>query len=453
MPPGESARVNRDLYEEPIEEDETAKRACVVVLGDIGRSPRMQNHALSLCKEGFQVDLVCFAGSNSHGDLMFNSRVSFHHMRQSPNFTAVLPLPIAYPLKVLWQTWFLTITLLLISKPSFILLQNPPSIPAIPVCWFVGRVRGFKLIVDWHNYGHTILALSLGTNHKLVKMYHFIEKSFGRYADHNLCVSKAMKKDLKENWRIRATTLYDRPSEIFQPISLSEQHKLFLRLAKDFPEFSSPRPDATLFTEHFADEQISLREGRPGLLMSSTSWTEDEDFSVLLEALDKYELKRSLSIQDYPPLLCVITGKGPLKERVLQVIESRQWQHVKICTPWLEPEDYPKLIASADLGVCLHTSSSGVDLPMKIVDMFGCGLPVCAIEYPCLNELVRDGENGMVFQTADDLADQLLSWFIGFPHHNESRRQIFKKELQVFQASRWHDLWIEVALPYFMIYF
>lgn len=183
MPPGESARVNRDLYEEPIEEDETAKRACVVVLGDIGRSPRMQNHALSLCKEGFQIDLVCFAGSNSHGDLMFNSRVSFHHMRQSPNFTAVLPLPIAYTLKVLWQTWFLTITLLLISKPYFILLQNPPSIPAIPVCWFVGRVRGFKLIVDWHNYGHTILALSLGTNHKLVKMYQFIEKSFGRYAD------------------------------------------------------------------------------------------------------------------------------------------------------------------------------------------------------------------------------------------------------------------------------
>ena len=73
---------------------------------------------------------------------------------------------------------------------------------------------------------------------------------------------------------------------MFKTIALHEQHELFLKLSKMYTEFSSSRPDDTLLTERFADGQVRLREDRPGLLVSSTSWTEDEDFGVLLDALD-----------------------------------------------------------------------------------------------------------------------------------------------------------------------
>lgn len=85
--------------------------------------------------------------------------------------------------------------------------------------------------------------------------------------------------------------------------------------------------------------------------------------------------------QHYPHLFCIITGKGPQKPMYMGKIAKRNFKHVTIITPWLATEDYPVCLASADLGVCLHYSSSGLDLPMKIVDMFGCALPVCAVNY------------------------------------------------------------------------
>jgi beta-1,4-mannosyltransferase len=38
------------------------ERAQVLVLGDIGRSPRMQYHAISLAKQGVPVDLIGYKG-------------------------------------------------------------------------------------------------------------------------------------------------------------------------------------------------------------------------------------------------------------------------------------------------------------------------------------------------------------------------------------------------------
>lgn len=45
------------------------KNVCVVVLGDIGRSPRMQYHAQSLIREGYNVDIVGYTDSPVLDDL------------------------------------------------------------------------------------------------------------------------------------------------------------------------------------------------------------------------------------------------------------------------------------------------------------------------------------------------------------------------------------------------
>lgn len=146
-----------------------------------------------------------------------------------------------------------------------------------------------------------------------------------------------------------------------------------------------------------------FRADRPALVISSTSWTADEDFSVLLEALRVYEQKARVPESKLPKLLMIVTGKGPLKsyymQRVSKLEREEEWKWVRCRSLWVEAADYPLLLGeslyrlpavtaftgwvagSADLGVSLHSSSSALDLPMKVVDMFGCGLPVCALDF------------------------------------------------------------------------
>jgi beta-1,4-mannosyltransferase len=153
-----------------------------------------------------------------------------------------------------------------------------------------------------------------------------------------------------------------------------------------------------------------LREDRPALLLSSTSWTADEDFTLLLTALDEYQ-QGIKSGRKLPKLLVVITGKGALRrpfELAVKAREGSTWTDICVRCHFLPAKDYPTLLGCADLGVSLHTSSSGRDLPMKVVDMFGCGLPVLAKGFGCIDELVKHGENGLVFDSGEELGEQII---------------------------------------------
>lgn len=61
--------------------------ACVVVLGDIGRSPRMQYHTLSLAKNGFTVDLIAYKGCKATQEIENNVRIKQSLMNDVPEFS------------------------------------------------------------------------------------------------------------------------------------------------------------------------------------------------------------------------------------------------------------------------------------------------------------------------------------------------------------------------------
>ncbi|XP_076065591.1 ALG1, chitobiosyldiphosphodolichol beta-mannosyltransferase [Oratosquilla oratoria] len=449
-----SGEEHEDDVGEETEETKARENVTVVVLGDLGHSPRMSYHALSLSQEGFEVTMVGYRGSRPQQEILEDEHITLTYMQPVPTIFNSFPSILRYIGKVIFQAVILAVTLFLnTAKGRVLIMQNPPCIPAMPVCWFYCFLTRTKFIIDWHNYGYSILALTLKPNHLLVRFSYFLERVFGKLAHAGLSVTKAMKMDLEYNWGIkRISVLYDRPAERFHPISDHEKHEMYIKLAEKYkyPCFSSSTPDDTALSERYA-ERVVFKEDRPAILVSSTSWTEDEDFSILLHALSDYEAVRKEFPSHYPPLIVVITGKGPQKEYYLSLIEEQNWQHVAVVTPWLDASDYPRLLASADLGVSLHYSSSGLDLPMKVVDMFGCGLPVAAINFQALPELVKHNENGLIFETKEELANLLQDWFRGFPKETQLKESYydFYKNIESFGELRWHHCWTMHALPLF----
>jgi beta-1,4-mannosyltransferase len=269
---------------------------------------------------------------------------------------------------------------------------------------------------------------------QLTRRFYSYEIIFGRGADANFTVTHSMNKHLRESWLIKSPvhTLYDRPPSHFQPFS-AEQRVEFLQSHTETAPYVA-----------------KILSGQMKLLISSTSWTADEDFAILLDALIEYDRHASsenfLRPNSVPDILAIITGRGPLRDGYMARIEELEFQYVTIKSVWLKSEDYPKMIACADLGVSLHTSSSGMDLPMKVVDLFGVGVPVAAMRFASVHELVKDGENGVTFGKAAELAAVLSRLF-------DPRR---KRELERLKEgamketeSRWEENWDKIAAPVF----
>ena len=196
-----------------------------MVLGDLGRSPRMQYHAEALALSAADVDVIAYEGETPGSILDDRSRITIHVLTsgRARHVSHALYIPDTL-LRVLAQTsQLLSLLLVHTRKPDVILVQSPPAIPVIAVALLAARVRGARLLIDWHNFGYSMLALRLGPRHPVARLARVYERTLARHAHAHLCVSHAMKRTLETEWGLRAVTvLHDRPHARFRPYGHGE---------------------------------------------------------------------------------------------------------------------------------------------------------------------------------------------------------------------------------------
>ncbi|KAL7713657.1 Beta-1 [Entamoeba marina] len=414
----------------------------LLVLGDIGRSPRMEFHAIELSKQ-CPVSVVCYEETAPLATIQDNKEITLFGLRvMSPlkaiPFRTVVYLLFYAPLKFAFLSIQL-LYLLLIKVPNYshIVIQNPPALPSFLIAAIVKILTGCSVVVDWHNTAYSIVmnVHNLKETSFIIRLLKFYELFIPLIFDYHFTVTKAMK-DFLIDYHFsskRITVLYDKPF-INLTSTPSQRNELLIRLRSTFPDITKP------FIDELVENNTNIVCG-----VSSTSWTPDEDFGVLFEALKNYEK----STEDLPKLVIFITGKGPLKSYYEELLKKENMKRVCVIPVWLEHEDYPKLLAACQFGISLHQSSSKLDLPMKVLDMFGCALPVLARGYPTIrDELVEENKVGFCFDTAEELNDLLVKNL-----SNSKQREKFLEEMKQNVINNntltWSKNWQEVAQPYF----
>jgi len=228
----------------------------------------------------------------------------------------------------------------------------------------------------------------------------------------------------------KASVLYDRPASTFVPMDRTAREQL----------------RQALFS------RLGVHGGPVAFIVCPTSWTEDEDFDLIIDAVPRLEERirgwEAASPQRrFPDLVILVTGDGARRAEFERRFAGLPARRIQLRARWLEPEDYPKVVGSADLGLCLHRSSSGLDIPMKVADLFGAGVPVCALDYGIgLGERVRHGDNGLLFSTAVQLADVLFDLFESFPHDQQLLDRL-RSGARKSARPTWEEGWAREAKP------
>lgn len=132
-------------------------------------------------------------------------------------------------------------------------IQTPPAIPVLAVAHLCVILRWSRLVIDWHNYGYSILNISRpGFSFRVparsqirftscLSVFLVREDCRKRCACESLCLkgdAVRLANELGHQvsllrfllfWFIRAHVVYDRPTGLFRKPSIEQMHDLFSR--------------------------------------------------------------------------------------------------------------------------------------------------------------------------------------------------------------------------------
>ena len=133
-------------------------------------------------------------------------------------------------------------------------------------------------------------------------------------------------------------------------------------------------------------------------------------------------------------------GQDADRERLKALAQSEGVADRIEWTGFLPQTEIPGRLRKGDLGILPTRAMGGEDLgasPLKLFEYLASGLPVVASDMPALRDIIRPGENGLLFKEGDPaaLADAVRT-LVDKP---ETRESLARGALQTASSHTWRD--------------
>lgn len=412
------------------------KPATVIITQTPGnQSPRALAHATALLSISPE-QTILFLSESPAPPILHSNNIHFIPITQPPKYTKTTG----------WTTFkklchftkslctALNIASQLDYKVTNIIVNIPPTLPTLPIVSLLYRFlfpHTSYLTIDVHNLGFTLMKLSSNKSKFVLWIVKNIELICLKMCARDNCwtVSNAMTRYLTDTLGLKMVhTLHDQPRIIKS--SCDENQLSITEVLK--------QSNSTIYP-HKPNPLISY--DKMEMIISASSWTPDEDFTMMLEALPM--LDKSLEYK-HSPILLLLTGKGPLRSKFECQVSQLHLRNITVAFAWLPISQYTRMLSHATVGICLHTSSSGLDLPMKAVDLIGARTPVIAFKYDCIFELIKTYRNGLVFENSFQLYKCMYDVILNNNRVADGLREyigIFRLE----DVKDWDSCWKRIA--------
>jgi glycosyltransferase involved in cell wall biosynthesis len=105
----------------------------------------------------------------------------------------------------------------------------------------------------------------------------------------------------------------------------------------------------------------------------------------------------------YPSIRLVIAGDGPLRQELTVAFAERGLDRHVVFTGTMPHSEVADLVRTFDLALAPYEDTSHLFYfsPLKLFEYMGCGVAVVAASIGQIGEVIRDGENGVLYEAGD----------------------------------------------------